>query len=444
MPELLNARFTRRTFLQGCSAAIAAMAGSRLSNIALAAPGSAYPSDEILLVVFLRGGWDALNAAPPIAGPDRDAYVLARPYLKVPASGAGAALPLNATLGLHPGLAPLHSLYQAGKVAVVHAAGLQSDTRSHFDAMQFIELGTPGNKITPTGWLSRHLSSVGLPSVVTMPAVSASTTQPASLLGNTETIAAATLSNFNIGGNWYWQDFQRLALRNMYIGDTWLHSAGSQTLDAVDVIESANPGTYTAANGAVYPGGSFGDQLKMLAQLIKMEIGVRVATVDIGGWDTHESQGDGSGGYFASLMAQLGQGLAAFYTDLDGAGANNFTRKLTVVTMSEFGRRLRENDAGGTDHGHGSAMFVMGGNVNGGQVYGAWPGLANNQLYDNADLAVTTDYRQVLSEIVVKRLANPSLDAVFPSFSHAPWMNIVRGLDVTQPISQAFLPGLRR
>ena len=444
MAGIQSVRVTRRVFLQGCSAAIAAMAGSRLSSIALAGPELAYPSDEILLVVFLRGGWDALNVVPPIAGLDRAAYVQARPYLKVPASGVGAALPLTATLGLHPSLAPLHSLYQSGKVAVVHAAGLTLDTRSHFDAMQYIELGTPGSKITPTGWLSRHLSSASLPGIVTMPAVSASSGQPASLLGNSETIAAATLSNFNIGGNWYWSDFQRLALRNMYTGDTWLHSAGAQALDAVDVIESANPGSYTASNGAVYPGGSFGDQLKMLAQLIKMNIGVRVATIDLGGWDSHEYQGDGSGGYLSGLLAQLGQGLGAFYADLDGSGANNFTRKLTAVTMSEFGRRLRENDAHGTDHGHGSAMFVMGGNVNGGQVYGAWPGLQNNQLYDNADLAVTTDYRQVLSEIVVKRLANPNLDVVFPTFAHGPWMNIVNGLDVTQPLSRAYLPNLRR
>jgi uncharacterized protein (DUF1501 family) len=403
----------------GCSAAIAALAGARLTNVAFANPASpAAATKEILVAVFLRGGWDALNVVPPIAGPDRGYYEAARTSLKVPASGAGAALPLNAQFGFHPALAPLHGLYQAQKLAVVHACGLTSDTRSHFDAMQFIELGTPGNKNTSSGWLTRHLQTApNLPSTILIPAIATAGTQPTSLLGSTEAVSMTSPGSFEFDGHWAYREWQRTALREIYNGDTWLFQSGAKTLDTVDIVESANPGTYHPANGAVYPGGSFGDSLKAIAQMIKMDLGLHVATVDLGGWDTHDYQGDGSGGYLSDLLGTLAQGLAALYTDLDGSGCAGYTRRLTVVVVSEFGRRLRENAGHGTDHGHGSVMLVLGGRVRGGQVYGTWPGLHTDQLYDHADLAVTSDYRRVLSEILVGRLGNPNLSIVFPGYS---------------------------
>jgi uncharacterized protein (DUF1501 family) len=255
------------------------------------------------------------------------------------------------------------------------------------------------------------------------------------LLGSTEAAAMSSPSSFSISGHWQWGDPQRSALRELYNGNNWLYEAATRTLDTLDVIETAASGSYTPANGAVYPAGSFGDNLKAVAQLIKADLGLRVATIDLGGWDTHENQGDGAAGYLATnQLTPMGQGLAAFYTDLSNVACElDYTRKLTVVVMSEFGRRLRENANHGTDHGHGNAMFVLGGQVNGGQVYGAWPGLANAQLYDQADLAVTTDYRRVLSEILEKRLANPNLATVFPGYSGYSQMGLMRGPSAGTP-----------
>jgi uncharacterized protein (DUF1501 family) len=431
MPEI---KFTRRQFLQGCSAAIAAMAGARLTHVAFADPNA--PGDfneEIMVVVFLRGGWDALNVFPPIAGADRGHYEAAREEIQVPVA---SALPLNAQFGMHPSLASLLPLYQAGHMAVVHAVGLDEDTRSHFDAMQYMELGTPGIKTTGTGWITRHLqSATNLPGNILLPALSAGNSQTMSLLGSTEAAAMSSPGSFTLNGHWQWGNAQRSSLRGLYAGNNWLHEAATRTLDTLDLVESAASGNYNPSNGAVYPNTSFGNNLKTIAQLIKADLGMRVATIDLGGWDTHDNQGEGTGGYFANTqLLPMGQALAAFYADLSNAACNqDYTRRLTLVVMSEFGRRLKENANRGTDHGHGNAMIVMGGNVNGGQVYGSWPGLANAQLYDHADLAVTTDYRRVLSEIVTKRLQNPNLDVVFPDYAGYTPLGVLKGAGTGGP-----------
>jgi uncharacterized protein (DUF1501 family) len=427
---------SRRGFLVGCSSAIAAMAGARLTNLAFAEPEAAAGSnDEILVVVFLRGGWDALNVIPPIDGTDRGLYEQARPGLRIPTTGVGAALRLNAQFGMHPAMAPLLPFYQAGKLAIVHACGLRHDTRSHFDAMQFMELGTPGSKTTTSGWITRHLQSLpGVPSTNLIPAISAGGQQSMSLLNYDNGVSMSRPQDFQLSGNWRHIDNQRQTLRNLYSGTNWLDLAGTETLDTLDLIDTANPGDYTPGAGAIYPGGGFGDNLKTIAQLIKMQLGLRVATIDLGGWDTHEGQGDGSGGYLANnQLKPLAEGLAAFYTDIDGCGTG-FAQRTTIVVMSEFGRRLKENANGGTDHGHGSAMLVLGGGVNGGRVYADWPGLANAQLYDGYDLAVTTDYRRILSDILTRRLGNSDIEAVFPGYatSYTP-LDIVRiGAGTTQ------------
>ncbi len=417
---------TRRGFLGGCSAAIAAMAGARLTNIALASPAGV-ANDEILIVVFIRGGWDVLSIFPPLAGADRSYYEAARPTIKVPVSGAGAAIQLNSQFGIHPALAPLQNLYQAGKMNVVLATGLQDDTRSHFDAMEYIETGTPGIRATPTGWLTRHLSSSpGLDASLLLPVLSAGVQTPTSLLGDPKVIAVDTPSSFSFQGNWRYTNDQRMALRHIYTGNTWLDAAAVETLNALDIMENAAIGAYTPATGVTYPAGPFGDTLKTIAQMIKLDLGIRIATVDIGGWDTHQYEGTNPAGYLSNLLAIFAGGLAAFYQDLDGAGAQNYTSRLTMVAMSEFGRRFKENADQGADHGHGSAMIVLGGNVNGGRVLGSWPGLSAAQLYQGVDLAVTTDYRQVLSEIVSGRLGNPNIGAVFPGFTMAPLLGIVK------------------
>ena len=424
---------TRRGFLVGCSAAIAGYAGSRFNTVAFGDPTE---NQEILIVVFLRGGIDGLNLIPPIDGADRGHYVSARPQLAVPTSGAGAALPLNAQFGLHPSAAPLLDIYQSNKLSIVQAVGMSTVVnKSHFDAMQFVELGTPGEKTMTTGWLTRHLSSASnLPPSMVMPSLAVGELQPVSLAGHTETVNMSDPEYFNIAnGPWRWRAEQKATLRQLFEGDSsWLHGGGVQALNAVDIIEGAVSGTYTPANGAVYPETSFGDHLKVLAQMIKLDMGLQVATVDMGGWDTHESQGEGSGGYFSDMVSDLASGLAAFYTDLDGAGANNYTNRVTLVAQSEFGRELHENNDIGTEHGYGNQMLVLSGNAVGG-LHGQWPGLAPGQLVDGTDLAVTTDYRQVLSEILIRRTCNTNIDTIFPDYSGYTPLGVVNGVDLPFP-----------
>jgi len=420
-------RPTRRGFVRGCSAAIAGMAGTRISNLAFGATGSGY-NEEILVVVFLRGGMDGLNVVMPLDGIDRGYYEAARPDLRVPTSAAGAATSLDGVFGLHPAAAQwLYPLYQDGKLAFVHAAGLGEANRSHFDAQEYMERGTPGDRTTATGWLARHLACASnLPSEIVMPALSVGNTQATSLFGDSDTLNLNDPNSFNLEiGPWGWRDAQRVALRHFYSGDdTWLHESGLQALDAMDIVELNTSGSYTPSNGAVYPSNSFGDAMQVVAQMVKLDLGLRISTLDLGGWDTHNNQGDGSGGYFSGLLGSLAQGMAALYTDLDGA--ENYSQRLTLVVQSEFGRRLYENADGGTDHGHGNLMMVMSGSANGG-IHGTWPGLAPGQLFDSADLAVTTDFRQVLSEILIRRLGNPRIGIVFPGYPDYSPLGVVSG-----------------
>lgn len=412
-------RITRRRFLSTCSGTLAACAGAPLGQAhARQAMEAGASSQDLLVVVFLRGGWDALSVVAPLAGPDRAYYEAARPNLQIPVS---QLLQLDDRFGLHPSLAPLFSLYQQDKLAVVHAVGLPTDTRSHFDAQLFIELGTPGRKSAPQGWLTRHLQSTPVQSPnALLPAVAAGLTQPASLLGNTETAVIDQLGNFALNGSRNYANAQRVALRAMYGHDHWLYRAGTAALDAADVIAYLGPGTYQPGNGAEYPQGPFGNQLQTIAQIARLNAGLGVATSDLGGWDTHTDQGDTSTGRLTALLETLAKGLAALYLDLQG------TRGLTVIVQSEFGRRLRENANRGCDHGHGGVMLALGDGINGGAVFGEWPGLSTDQLYDNADLAVTTDYRQILAELISVRLQNPNIATVFPSLGAYTPLGIAR------------------
>ena len=405
-------KLTRRNFLQGCSAAIAAMAGARLTNVAFAQQDS--PTDT-LVVVFLRGGWDALNVVPPIGGDDRGFYETARPDIKI-----SDLLQLNDQFGMHPALAPLHGLYQDGRMAVVHAVGLNYDTRSHFDAQEFIELGTPGTKNTTSGWITRHLQSNSVSSI--LPALSTSGA-PSSLLNFVPTVNLNDPGDFSQWDNGLVQS-QQAALRQLYSGETLLHRAGMRTLESMNIVSPLVEQEYQPSNGASYGDNELGNQLKTVARMIKLNAGLRVATVDYGGWDTHEYETDGNGGYIANMLGDLASGLSNFYLDLD----SGYNDRLSVVVISEFGRRLVQNEAYGTDHGHGSVMFTLGGGVNGGQVYGAWPGLHNDQLYDHADLAITTDYRQVMSELLTRRLGESNISNVFPGFAPSGELGIFRPL----------------
>jgi uncharacterized protein (DUF1501 family) len=402
----LNKIVSRRKFLQGCSLGIAALAGARLTRAAFAHPGQqAGAEDPILVVVFLRGGWDSLNVAPPL-GNDHALYEAARPGLKIPSSNL---LALDEAFGLHPAMAPVFDLYQDGAAAFIQAVGLNFDTRSHFDAMEYIELGTPGAKSTPSGWLTRYLQTTGVPDggipVASIPA------QPTALHGSTYSVSMNQPGDLSQWDNGLLSE-QQTALRRLYTGDSLLHQSGLRTLDVLAAVAPWIAEEYAPAPGVAYLDDEFGRQMRGLAQLIKMDGGLRAATVDFGGWDTHEDQNSGAGGYMGGLLDSLARGLSSFYQDLGDA----YTHQLTLVVLSEFGRRLVQNDSRGTDHGHGSLMLLLGGALNGGRVYGRWPGLASEQLYDRADLAVTTDYRQVLGELLQYRLGNAQIDQIFPGF----------------------------
>jgi uncharacterized protein (DUF1501 family) len=237
------------------------------------------------------------------------------------------------------------------------------------------------------------------------------------MLGSPQAVAVPSVDGFTISSDDAQRVVQEQALRALYAGHGWLQDAGSRTMDAATLIAGTGSRQYQPANGASYPDTDTGTAFKTLAQLIRLDVGVQIATIDVGGWDTHDNQGNGSGGYLAGPLADLARALRAFYADLDSSGRDNLTDRLVLVLQSEFGRRLAENGNRGTDHGHGSVMGVLGGRVNGGRIFGAWPGLARDQLFEGEDLAVTTDYRQVLAEILVKRLGNQRLPDVFPGFS---------------------------
>ena len=422
---------SRRGFLAGCSAAIAALSGARLTDLAFAAPHASAHGGDVLVSVFLRGGLDGLNLCVPYF---EDLYYQYRPDIHVrPPGRPNGALDLDGQFGLHPAANELHTLFQAGKLAIVHATGLPDPTRSHFDAMAMMERGTPGVKTLGTGWLTRHLQSATI-GTGEVGAMVASNLVPTSLLGALNVAAVPRAGGLDYWGEWSQVEAQRLALRRMYDGSTWVQRFGSQALDIVDQVAFASSG-YTPEFGAVYPGNAFGDALQAVAQLIKLEIGLRVAAVDLGGWDTHENQGNNGQGQFAALVKTLSQGLTAFYTDL-----TRHVGSLTVVVMSEFGRRARENGSDGTDHGHGNVMLVLGGGINGGKVYTKWPGLREEQLDERQDLRITTDYRQVLGEVVMRRLRNPRLADVFPGGpAYAP-LGLAQGDDQPVPAPASTVP----
>lgn len=434
------AQSTRRGFLVGCSAAIASLAGSRFNSLAFAGTGGG--DHEVLIVLFLRGGQDGLNLVVPTAGDDRGVYQALRPTLAIPAASAqafalgsmaGANGPVD--FGLHPDAAPLHELYTDGKLAVVVGTGMAANERSHFDSMTWMELGTPGVSAGATGWITRHLESApNLPGEILMPSLSVGGLQAVSQLGSYETINLSSPSDFSLSsGPWSARAAQRQALRNLVEGDsTWLHQASLQALDAVDLIELYASGEYVPSPGALYPGGYFSDNLQTVAQMIKLDLGLRVATLDLGGWDHHENEA----AVYGTLLDELTRGLRAFWEDL-AAGTTDHTPRVTVVVQSEFGRRASENESQGTDHGHGNNLLVLSGSAVGG-LHGAWPGLAPGAL-DDGDVAVTTDFRRVLSEILVRRLGNPNLDQVFPGYTGYAPLGVVSGPDLA--VGEVFSDG---
>jgi len=400
---------TRRVFLRNGALAVVGTAAvpSFLTRAAVGATENG-TRNKRLVVIFQRGAADGLNIVVPHA--DAQYYAM-RPGINIPRK---AVLDLDGHFGLHPSLGAFQPLWQHGHLAIVHAAGSPDTTRSHFDAQDFMETGTPGVKATQDGWLNRSLHD--LPQQSPFRAIALGPSVPRILSGSEPAVAMNNINDFSVGGRSAKPSLVANAFEAMYdhSSDTVLHGTGEETFDAVKMLKAADPGKYGPAAGATYPKGRFGDSLRQLAQLIKANLGVQVAFADIGGWDHHVNEG-ATEGQLANVLRDFSQALAAFWIDLGDLGEDT-----VVVTMSEFGRTARENGNRGTDHGHANVMFVLGGPVKGGKVYGRWPGLDQSQLYEGRDLALTTDFRQVIGEGVARHLGNANLNAVFPGFDNQP------------------------
>jgi uncharacterized protein (DUF1501 family) len=370
---------------------------------------------KVLICLFQRGAADALNVVVPFG--EQEYYAL-RPRIGIGAptrAGAGA-IDLDGFFGLHPSLAPLRPLYQEGLLAPIHAVGSPSATRSHFDAQDYMESGTPGVKSTRDGWLNRYLATCGTceadQPATPFRAVSLTAQTPRILQGPEETVAMNSLDEFTVRASG--SDVERLESLYRTGRADLVHGSGKEMFDAIKVLKEANPQRYRPEHGAQYPNSQFGQRLRQIAQLIKSGVGLEVAFADIGGWDTHVNQG-GATGQLAQRLDDFAQSIAALVADL-----GDRMDDVVILTMSEFGRMAKENGNAGTDHGHAGSMFVIGGKVNGGKVHGRWPGLAREQLFEGRDLALTTDFRSVFGEVVTKHMGATSTETLFPGFTGSP------------------------
>ena len=408
---------TRRLFLQSGLAA-PLLADARINELVFARQAEPSPG-PVLLTVFLRGGADFVNWVVPEGGTDRGHYESARPETQIAASelisigGSG--------FGFHPSAAPMAELFEEGRLAVVQGAGLTANTRSHFDAQRLMNYGVADDAQGRTGWIARLLQSTEVEDAL-LPAVAMGSSAPRSFNSSNKVVAVPQISGFGFPSAFFrWQDAQRTALRRVFeAGSSPGHVAGLQAITGSNALELHGGADYQPANGVEYPATTFANSLGAIAQLTKSDIGLRAATIDLGGWDTHSEQA----GRFGQLVATVSEGLAAFYADMDDGSGH--LERTTVIVMSEFGRRIQENASAGTDHGHGGGIFVLGGSVNGG-LHGEWPGLERAALYDGADLEITVDYRRVLSDIVIRQLGDNRLGALFPGYEDHEPMELVAG-----------------
>jgi uncharacterized protein (DUF1501 family) len=385
-----------------------------LQRVVASTPGA---GKKQLIVLFQRGAADGLNIVVPFAEPN---YYRMRPSIAIPQpkrGGGDAAIDLDGFFGLHPSLAPLEPLFHKNQLAIVHAAGSPDPTRSHFDAQDYMESGTPGIKSTEDGWLDRAAGTIPEEKPSPFRAVAMGPNLPRMLQGKTGAIAVPDLRQFKVQS-------QSPAMANVVEGgfeamyaqtvDHALHGTGMETFEAIDLLRKIDPSKFPPENGADYPKNPIGQRLQQIGVMIKADIGVEVMFLDCGGWDNHVNEG-GTQGQLANLLRDLGQSLAAFHQDMGDRMGD-----IVVVTMSEFGRTAKENGNRGTDHGHANCMLVMGGRVKGGRVYGKWPGLNEHQLNEGRDLALTTDFRSVVGEILVRHLDVKDLGPVFPGFDNNP------------------------
>ena len=427
---------TRRIFMRNSAMAAVGTAAlpSFLTRAVMAQTEAARAGGKRLVVIFQRGAADGLNVVIPHGDP---AYYQLRTSIAIQPK---ELIDLDGFYGLHPSMASLKPVWDRGHLAAVHACGSPDTTRSHFDAQDYMESGTPGVKATADGWLNRALQSerrnaFGPSQPSAFRAIALGTAVPRTLEGIVPAVAIGNVKDFNIdsgsnmgsagassggsklnasiGSDMVRQPQASDGFASMYASsvNAVLHGTGGETFDAIRMLKATDPAHYVPANGAAYPKAAFGESMKQIAQLMKANLGVEVAFAEIGGWDTHQNQG-GASGQLANRLREFSDGLAAFWTDLGDQGGD-----VVVVTMSEFGRTARQNGTGGTDHGHANVMFVMGGPVRGGKVYGRWPGLAPEQLNEGRDLTVTTDFRAVLAEATLSVMHAPRMEQVFPGIS---------------------------
>jgi uncharacterized protein (DUF1501 family) len=421
----------RRIFLkQGALSFVAMGAGSFwgpqfLRQAAFAAElGSSSRQNKILICIFQRGAVDGLSMVVPYGDPDyyanRQEISLAAPSQN---AGANGVLDLDGYFGLHPALAPLLPLYRAGHLAPIQACGSPNNSRSHFTSQDLMESGVDADLSIQEGWLNRLLSQCPEDAAKQSPspfrAVSMTSVIPRSLQGPQDSMAIRDLDTFGMAGDIIVPmgtgSGTADGFESMYSGavDTVLHGAGRESFDALSLLKKTRSAAYVPANGAVYPDQAFGRNLRQIAQLIKADVGLQVAFAEMDGWDTHANQGNAKG-QLAARLGTFSGALAALHQDLGDRMSD-----VVVITMSEFGRTVRQNGNRGTDHGHGTCFFALGGSIKGGKVYGEWPTLAPDRLFEGRDLAITTDFRDIFGEICAQHFALPmaGMAPLFPQYS---------------------------
>ena len=403
---------TRRTFVKSGACALVALAAPPrfLFRAAEAADGRR----KVLVAIFQRGAVDGLSMVPPYGDA---AYAAPRPGIAIepPRRGeAERAIDLDGFFAFHPSLGPLLPLWQNRALAVIHACGSPDTTRSHFDAQDYMETGTPGVKRTGDGWLARAVRALPA-SPSPLRAVALGPTLPRVLRGDAGAVAMQSIVDFDVrqpaGSGPGRRGFEALYAQGV---SDLLHGTGRETFEAVKLLKTVDAQRLAPAHGAEYPPGRFGQSLRQIAQLIRADVGLEIAFADVGGWDTHVGQGN-ERGQLANRLRELAGALAAFTQDLGERMAD-----VVVLTMSEFGRTVAENGNRGTDHGHATAMLVLGGGVRGGKVYGRWPGLGRERLFEGRDLAVTTDFRALFSEVATRHRGVPLSAGLFPGWTSPP------------------------
>ncbi|RZL46043.1 MAG: DUF1501 domain-containing protein [Pedobacter sp.] len=421
---------SRRGFIKAGGLALFGISmGGIPSFLADAVAGTTTPGlfkkKKIMVCIFQRGAMDGLMAVTPFT----DQYLkAARPTLFMSAAQGGknkSLIDLDGKFGLHPAMSAFEPMFKEKRMAIVHGIGSPNNTRSHFDAQDFMESGTPFNKGTASGWLNRAVGLLGHDAATPFQGVSLTSSLPRSFYGDNAAVAISNLSDFNIQlkGNQAGANMASRSFEDLYdqTSSGLLKNTGKESFDAVKMLQKTDTKNYKPEYNVVYPNTTLGNSLKQIAQLIKMDVGMEVAFAESGGWDTHFNQGTDTG-IFARNVNDLSNSIMAFWTDM-----GRYQDEVTVMTMTEFGRTVAQNGTGGTDHGRGSCNFILGNGVSGGKVHGSINPLAKENLEDGRDLAVTTDFRAVFSEVADKHLGIHNDKVLFPDWT-GKQIGVMRGV----------------